>query len=77
MCKKEVCPFRRAFFSLTSNYMESLYENIMVLIWKGGWNYSDLYKMPVKKRNWIFDKFASLTKEVSDSLEEEVNSGNI
>lgn len=71
--KKEVCPFRQAFFSLTSNYMESVYENIMILIWKAGWNYSNLYNMPINKRNWMFEKFEALIRQESEAIEEKVD----
>ena len=29
-----------------------------LLIGKANWNFSDLYKFPVKKRDWIFKIFA-------------------
>jgi hypothetical protein len=61
--KKGVCPFRRTFFSLNSNYIQTLYENIMVLISNTGWRYSEIMTLPIKKRNWVFDLFVSLKED--------------
>ena len=72
MRKREPCRFRQAFFSLNSNYIQHTYENMMILIWRGGWNYSDLYNMSITKRNWLFDTFASLNQQRQEPSEEEV-----
>tara|TARA_R110000824_G_scaffold44807_5_gene130113 strand:+ start:538 stop:702 length:165 start_codon:yes stop_codon:yes gene_type:complete len=53
--------------------MESVYENIMILIWKAGWNYSNLYNMPINKRNWMFEKFEALIRQESEAIEEKVD----
>tara|TARA_R110000824_G_scaffold99261_4_gene236517 strand:+ start:1922 stop:2053 length:132 start_codon:yes stop_codon:yes gene_type:complete len=43
----------------------------MFLIWKAGWNYGDLYRMPVTKRDWLFSTFVSLSERVMATPEEE------
>jgi hypothetical protein len=68
---KEVCPFRRAFFSLNSNYVKGVYENMMIFIWKAGWTYRDIYNMPIGKRNWLFDTFAEINEKAMTPPEEE------
>jgi len=40
-----------------------------VLLSNGGWTYSDIYAMPISKRNWIFRKFVQLNKPVEPEAE--------
>ena len=60
---KGVCLFRRAFFSLNSNYLQDVYDSFIILIAKGGWNYNELYNLSVSKRDWIFGRFVEVNKQ--------------
>ena len=71
MKTKGVCLFRQAFFSLNSNYIKGIYENMMILIWKAGWTYGDIYNMPIIKRDWLFNTFISINERMSPKPEEE------
>ena len=59
---KEVCLSRRAFFSLNSNYIENVYDGFLFMISRGGWNYKDLYELPVSKRDWLLERYIEINK---------------
>jgi hypothetical protein len=59
--RKGVCLSRRTFFSLNSNYIQRVYENMMIMVSKG-WSYTEITNMPITKRDWIFTLFEEVFK---------------
>ncbi len=68
--RKGVCLSRRTFFSLNSNYIEDLYTNITAIVSQTGWSYKDLFNLPIKKRNWIFQLIFKLDQQANEDGEE-------
>jgi len=62
-----VCRFRLAFFGLTSNYIEYVYRLLYLLVTRTNWQFIDLYKFAIAKRNWIFETYV---KEVEEQRED-------
>jgi hypothetical protein len=54
---------RRTFFGLSDQYMEDVYEQIFYLKNDGNWNFTEIYNLPVKLREWFVTR---LTKHFND-----------
>jgi len=63
-------PIQANFFSLNSNYIEDLYTNITAIVSQTGWSYKDLFNLPIKKRNWIFQLIFKLDQQANEDGEE-------
>ena len=58
-----MCLFRLTFFGLTSNYIEHVYRLLYLLVTKTNWQFADLYKFSVAKRDWVFDTYVKEVEE--------------
>jgi len=57
----------RTFFGLTSDYMESVYEQFFLLKYHGGWSFIESYNLPVGLRNWFIKRLINqFEKEKED-----------
>ena len=63
---KEICLLRRAFFGLTNEYIEHMYEQFFLLKYHGGWSFIEAYNLPTKVRMWFLDR---LIKQKNDESE--------
>jgi hypothetical protein len=46
----------RAFFGLTSDYIENIYEQMFFMNYAGNWTITELYNLPVGLRRWFIEK---------------------
>ena len=46
----------RNFFGLSSEYVESVYEQFFYLKYHGGWSFMEAYNLPVGLRDWFVKK---------------------
>ena len=51
------------FFGLTHENIDSVYEQLYILIRYLKFSYTDAYKLPVYKRNWFINRFIKEKKE--------------
>ncbi len=58
------------FFGITLEYKEKLHEQIFDFIYysKGGFAYSDVYKMPVSIRTMYMGKLAKILEEKAEAM---------
>lgn len=59
-----------SFFGLTQEYKLQLHESIFNLITHGmgGWNWRDVYTMPVHLRNYYIGKLEKFVKEKNEAM---------
>jgi hypothetical protein len=43
----------------------------MVFITQTGWTYSEIFKLPIKKRDWMFKIYNDMVKKEEEELSEE------
>jgi hypothetical protein len=48
-----LCPLGQTFFGLTANYINSVYEQIFLVMMHGKFSFFELYAFPVGLRNWF------------------------
>jgi hypothetical protein len=60
------CPLLRNFFGLSEEYQKSLYEQLFLLQYYGGWSFIELYNLPVGLRNWYMDRLAKEIKQEAE-----------
>ena len=53
----------RTFFGLSSEYMESVYEQFFFLKYHGGWSFTEAYSLPVGLRKWFVDRLVKQFEE--------------
>lgn len=56
------------FFGLTSDYIESVYEEMFSLKMHGNWSFQEAYNLPIKIRRWWLRR---LIKHYEDKYEKE------
>ena len=47
------CPSGQTFFGLTDKYSESVYDQIFLLKYHGGWSFIEVYNLPIGLRRWF------------------------
>jgi len=55
------------FFGLSSDYIQSVYEEFFLLKYHGGWSFYEAYNLPVTIRRWFLER---LTKQIERENEE-------
>lgn len=55
------------FFGLNDKYIESVYEEMFLMKYHGGWSFIETYSLPVKIRRWFLGR---LVKELEKEAEE-------
>ena len=66
MIIKEVCPSGQAFFGLTTEYINSVYEQMFVMTMRTNFSFSELYSFTVVLRSWIFDQTIKYFKKENE-----------
>ena len=67
---KEVCLLRATFFGLTSDYMTDIYRIIFDMKMHGNWQFQEIYSLPIKLRNWYFEKLHKHFEERNKAMGE-------
>lgn len=59
------------FFGLTPQYKKSLHQNIFSIVYygKGGFNFNDVYQMPVYLRNFYLQQFIDAVEQEKKAME--------
>ena len=47
------CPSGQTFFGLNDKYSESVYDQIFLLKYHGGWSFIEVYNLPIGLRRWF------------------------
>lgn len=55
------------FIKLEPIFVNSSYEQIFLMTYYMGWNFFDAYSLPIRLRNWLFDKWIE-RKKVDDEV---------
>ena len=77
MTRRLICPSGLSFFGLThddphtemqlvQNYKENILEHIFLLMYYGGFSYSDAYKLPIQYRAWFINRINQEFKKSND-----------
>ena len=56
MNKNWRCPSGQTFFGLTDKYSESVYDQIFLLKYHGGWSFIEVYNLPIGLRRWFLGR---------------------
>lgn len=60
------------FFNLTAEHINESYQQIFLMTYYMGWNFFDAYSLPIKLRNWFFEKWVDRKKSDNEILNKEV-----
>ena len=55
------------FFGVNNDYIQSVYEELFLLKYHGGWSFFEAYNLPITIRRWFLKR---LTKQLEDEAEE-------
>tara|TARA_R100001015_G_C4621760_1_gene179029 strand:- start:1624 stop:1875 length:252 start_codon:yes stop_codon:yes gene_type:complete len=55
------------FFGLNDKYVESVYEEIFLMKYHGGWSFIECYNLPIKIRRWFLER---LVKEIEEEAKQ-------
>ena len=58
------------FIKLDPGFVNSSYEQIFLMTYYMGWNFFDAYSLPIKLRNWLFDKWIDRKKTDNEVVNE-------
>lgn len=58
------------FIKLEPSFVNSSYEQIFLMNYYMGWNFFDAYSLPIRLRNWIFDKWIERKKADNEVVNE-------
>ena len=61
------------FFGLTSEYIESVYEEMFSLKMHGNWSFQEAYNLPIKIRRWWLRRLVKYYKEKYEKEKEALN----
>ena len=59
----------QTFFGLTDKYSESVYDQIFLLKYHGGWSFMELYNLPVGLRLWFLQRLQKQFKDEKKQLD--------
>jgi hypothetical protein len=60
----------RAFFGLSSEYMETVYEQIFQLKYYGGFSLFESYNLPIQLRQWFSEKLKQQLEKEAKNYQE-------
>ena len=46
------------FFGLSNDYIQSVYEEIFILKYHGGWSFFEAYNLPITIRRWFLERLS-------------------
>jgi hypothetical protein len=55
----------QTFFGLTSDYINSVYEQAFLMLMHGKFSFFEIYSFPVALRNWFFKRLHRHFEEVN------------
>ncbi len=58
------------FIKLSTEFVNGSYEQIFMMTYYMNWNFFDAYSLPVKLRNWFFDKWMDRKKSENEVVNE-------
>ena len=64
---KEVSLLGSAFFGLTPEYMEQVYQQIFLMIMKTNFTFLELYSFPIYLRDWFSERLVKYYEEINKS----------
>ena len=53
----------RTFFGLSDGYIKSVYEEFFFLKYRGNWNFTEAYNLPITIRKWFVDRLIQQLKD--------------
>ena len=59
----------RTFFGLTSEYIESVYEQMFFMNYIGNWSLTELYNLPIGLRRWFIKKTIKQKEMEQEAIE--------
>ena len=62
------CRLIRNFFGLTNDYQESVYENIFLMKYYGGWSVIESYNLPIQLRTWFTKRLSQQMQKEADEI---------
>lgn len=63
-----LCQFWPTFFGLTSEYIDSVYDMVFFMKHKGNWNFFEIYALPIKLRNWFFNRLIKYFEDTNEAM---------
>lgn len=63
----------RAFFGLTSDYIEGIYEQMFFMNYTGNWSITELYNLPIGLRRWFIERTLKQKEAERDQIEKMQN----
>lgn len=64
------CRSHSAFFGLTSDYQEAMYEEFFMLKQHGNWSFQEAYMLPTGLRRWFLNRLVEHFEEKNKAQEE-------
>ena len=58
------------FIKLSAEFVNNSYEQIFMMTYYMNWTFFDAYSLPVKLRNWFFDKWMDKKKSENEVVNE-------
>lgn len=62
---------KRDSFGLGDDHMMHVHEQIFYLVQHGGWNYFDVYDLPIKIRLWFVERLSKHFEDRNKQMEKE------
>ena len=69
LIRKWRCRLQRTFFGLTDSYHESIYEEMFILKYHGGWSFIEVYNLPIQLRHWFTRRLAKQFEDEKKQIE--------
>ena len=58
------------FFGLSSDYIQSVYEELFLLKYHGNWSFMEAYNLPITIRRWFLQRLADQIEKENQKIEE-------
>ena len=66
----------RSSFGLDEKYIESVYEELFMLKYHGGWSFFEAYSIPIQVRRWFLNRLSKQFKTEKAEMEKASKSGH-
>ena len=67
------CRLPLTFFGLSSDYIQSVYEEMFSLKHHGGWSFIEAYNLPIMIRRWFIRRLQKQFEEENQQVEKSKN----
>ena len=64
----------RAFFGLTSEYVQGTYEQFFFMIYSNKWTFTELYNLPIGLRTWFVERTIKQKEADQEAIDKARNS---